>query len=239
MTDPSGAGPTRGGPQHIPRPPGAHLGAPAPWAHLAVEQRSPRAGDLRAVFDRVGPAHPSPRAGLVPLAAAVLVACYEDHDGELHVVLTRRSSEMRVHRGEVSFPGGRQEPGEDLETTARREAWEEVALEPTAIEVLGELDHLSTITSQSFIAPYVGLLAGPPTLVPNPSEVDAVLLVPFSELLDPDVYREERWPMFGEDRPIVFFELVGDTVWGATAAMLRQLLGFLTGTLGRGELDHD
>ncbi len=59
-----------------------------------------------------------------------------------------------------------------------------------------------------------------------------------SELLDPEVYREEVWPHVRQAHPIYFFELDGDTVWGATGAMLRQLLGFLTGTVGRGDIGH-
>jgi len=213
-------------------------GAPAPWAGLPADRLRPDAAALRDAFGRLGPAVPSPRAETVPLAAAVLAPCYEDA-GELHVVLTRRSPSLRVHSGEVAFPGGRQEPGEDLQSTARREAWEEVDLDPSSVEIVGELDHLSTITSRSFIAPYVAVLPGSPVLRPNPSEVEAVLRVPFAELLHPDVFREERWHLFGAERPIVFFELHGDTVWGATAAMLRQLLGIVTGTLGRGQIDHD
>jgi hypothetical protein len=66
-----------------------------------------------------------------------------------------------------------------------------------------------------------------------------VLHVPVAELLDPAIFREETWTFpWAEDRPIFFFELVGDTVWGATGAMLRQLLGLVTGTVARGELDH-
>ncbi|MCB0977719.1 MAG: CoA pyrophosphatase [Acidimicrobiales bacterium] len=214
-------------------------GAPAPWAALAPDLLHPTADDLRRAFKGLGPAVPSPRAGSVPLASAVLAPCYEDETGGLVVVLTRRSSDLRVHRGEVAFPGGRQEPGEDLESTARREAWEEVSLDPSKVEIVGELDHLSTITSSSFIVPYVGLLSERPVLEANPSEVDAVLHVQLAELLSPGVFREERWPLFGSDRPIVFFELFGDTVWGATAAMLRQLLGLITGTLGRGDIGHD
>jgi hypothetical protein len=92
--------------------------------------------------------------------------------------------------------------------------------------VLGELDHLMTITSRSFIVPFVALLPERPAgLVPNPTEVDAVLFVPVAELLLDEVFREERWNWDGAERPIFFFELVGDTVWGATAAMLRHLLG--------------
>jgi hypothetical protein len=66
-----------------------------------------------------------------------------------------------------------------------------------------------------------------------------VLHVPLAELLDPDNFRQEVWTFpGGDERPIYFFELVGDTVWGATANLLRQLLGAVTGTLGRGDLDH-
>jgi 8-oxo-dGTP pyrophosphatase MutT (NUDIX family) len=175
--------------------------------------------------------------GAVGRGAAVLAPLYETDDG-LHVVLTRRSSALRVHSGEVSFPGGRQDEGEELLQTALRESQEEIALDPAAVEVVGELDHLSTFSSNSFIIPFVGLLDGQPSVRPNPAEVAAVLDVPVSELLAPDVYREERWDIFGTERPIFFFELHGDTVWGATAAMLRQLLGIATGTVGRGGLQH-
>jgi 8-oxo-dGTP pyrophosphatase MutT (NUDIX family) len=171
-------------------------------------------------------------------ASAVLAALYEEQD-ELFVVLTRRTWELRAHSGEVSFPGGRQDDGEDLWQTALREAREEIALDATDIERLGELDHLATITSRSFIVPFVAALPRRPATTPNPTEVSAVLHVPVAELLDPTIFREERWTFpWAEDRPIFFFELVGDTVWGATGAMLRQLLGLATGTLQRGQLDH-
>jgi 8-oxo-dGTP pyrophosphatase MutT (NUDIX family) len=171
-------------------------------------------------------------------AAAVLAGLYEDA-GELHIVLTRRTWELRAHSGEVSFPGGRQDDGEGLWETALREAREEIGLDPSGIEVLGELDHLATITSRSFIVPFVAALPRRPDTVANPAEVSAVLHVPVAELLDPAIFREERWTFpWAEDRPIFFFELVGDTVWGATGAMLRQLLGLATGTVTRGQLDH-
>jgi len=193
---------------------------------------------IRQAFASAEPVVRSEREHLVKRGSAVLVPLYE-HEGEVYVVLTRRSPSLRVHSGEVSFPGGGQDPGEELVDTARREALEEVALDPATVEIVGELDHLSTITSDSFIVPYVGLLSGGrPELRPNPGEVDAVLTVALSELMLPEVYREERWSIFGDHRSIFFFELYGDTVWGATAAMLRQFLGLVTGTLGRGELAH-
>lgn len=228
----------RGGPQHIPRPPGVRIGEDAPWAHLDEAQRHGiDLAQVRARLSDLGPAVRSPREGLVDRASAVLAPLY-DHDGDTWVVLTRRAAALRVHSGEVSFPGGGQDAGEDLEETARREAWEEIGLPPSSVELIGELDHLSTITSNSFIVPYVGALPGRPNLTPSPAEVAAVLHVRLAELLSPGVFREERWDIAGLDRPIWFFELEGDTVWGATAAMLRQLLGFVTGTVERGRLGH-
>lgn len=235
--DPPVAPVERGGPQVIPRPPAHHPGGPPPWADLSPAERRLPLALVRERLASLGPAVRSPREGRVDRASAVLAPLYE-HEGETWVVLTRRSSALRVHSGEVSFPGGGQDHGEDLRDTARREACEEIGLDPASVELIGELDHLSTITSNSFIVPYVGALPGRPELAPNPAEVAAVLHVALSELLDPAHFREERWDIFGVERPIWFFELVGDTVWGATAAMLRQLLGFVTGTVQRGQLGH-
>ncbi len=231
----------RGGDQIIPRPLNARPGRPAPWAHLAADERRPTLADVRRALDVAGPAHRSERESLpeIDRASAVLAALYE-HDGDLYVVLTRRTWEMRSHSGEVSFPGGRQDDGDPhLWHTALREAQEEIALDPATVERVGELDHLATVTSHSFIVPYVAALPGRPDTVANPAEVSAVLHVRVDELLDPAIFREETWTFpWAEDRPIFFFELEGDTVWGATGAMLRQLLGLVTGTLTRGQLDH-
>jgi 8-oxo-dGTP pyrophosphatase MutT (NUDIX family) len=183
--------------------------------------------DVRAALEAGPPPRRSPLEGTGVRASAVLAPVYE-HNGEAVVVLTRRAQHLRSHRGEVSFPGGGQEPGEDLRVTALREAQEEVGLDPDAVEVIGQLDHLQTVTSASFIVPYVGILPGRPELVPNPHEVELVLHVPLAELLAEGVYHAERWGLAPLDRELAFFELVGDTVWGATGAMLRNLLTLVT-----------
>ena len=160
-----------------------------------------------------------------PKQSAVLAALYEDDQGP-SVVLTRRAAHLRSHKGEVAFPGGRAEPHDaDLEATALREAHEETDLDPGSVEIIGRLDGLQTFSSGSEIHPFVGVLPGRPDLVPEEGEVAAILHVPLAELVADDVYHEERWT-FGDrvDRPMHFFELVGDTVWGATARMLCQLL---------------
>ena len=227
-----GAEPARGGPQHIPRPPGARPGDPPPWADLGPDQRRVALDVIRRAL-ALGPlASRSPVESLTHTASAVLAPLYE-HDGEVWVVLTRRSWHLRAHRGEVSFPGGRQEPEETLWETAVREAWEEVDLDRASVERIGELDHLSTVTSRSFIVPYVGVLPERPTLTPNEHEVDAILHVPIAELLDPAIYRQERWGWAGVERRIHFFELVGDTLWGATGSMLVDLLTRVTAEMRR------
>ncbi|WP_208026722.1 NUDIX hydrolase [Rhabdothermincola sediminis] len=193
--------------------------------HLTLE-------GIRASLAAGGPPRPSLLEGTGVRASAVLAPLYE-LDGEVHVVLTRRAQHLRSHRGEVSFPGGGQEPGEDLLDTALREACEETGLDRSAVEIICELDHLQTVTSRSFIVPFVGVLPGRPTLEPNPAEVELILHVPLDELLLDGVYREERWGLPPLDRPIYFFEIVGDTIWGATAHMLRNLLALATGTRWR------
>ncbi len=166
--------------------------------------------------------------------AAVLVALFE-RDGETRVVLTRRAAHLRTHTGEVSFPGGRLDDGEDPEAGARREAAEEVGLDPVAVEAVGRLTPLVTFSSTARITPVVAVLAHAPDLVANPHEVEHVFDVSLAELLADGVFREERWIVPGRPMPVAdagddgsfpvwFFELPHDTVWGATARMLVELL---------------
>ena len=159
--------------------------------------------------------------------SAVLVLLYE-HRGEPWVVLTRRAWHLRHHAGEVSFPGGRREPDDaDLWATALREATEEIGLDSAQVQKIGRLDSFVTIGSRSLVCPFVATADRRPELVSDPVEVDQVLHVPLAELTDAEAWREEIWSLgeaFGGDRTMTFFELHGDTVWGATAAVLRRLL---------------
>jgi 8-oxo-dGTP pyrophosphatase MutT (NUDIX family) len=208
-------------------------GGPPPWAALSGADRvvdlAVLPGRLAAMGELQVIDGPVPVAS--PRQSAVLAPLYPGDDGP-GVVLTRRAAHLRNHRGEVSFPGGRQEDDDiDLVATALREAHEEIRLEPASVEVIGELDRLSTFTSQSMVHPFVGLLPGRPEgLVADPGEVEHILYVPLAELLDPDAFHEEIWRFpDGNDRSLTFFEIVGDTIWGATARMLRQLLNVALG----------
>jgi 8-oxo-dGTP pyrophosphatase MutT (NUDIX family) len=214
----------------VPRPPGWQPGDPPPWTGA-----NPDEVDVERIIAAVRAAPPPEPVRVVPDAfgdgdpAAVLVPIFDD-DGEPTILFTRRSQDMRRHRGEVSFPGGRQDPGETLAETALREAWEEIALDPATVEIVGELNPIATVTAQTMIHPFVGVLPGRPLdLVPSPIEVELILTVPIRELLAPDTFREEIWDR--PDRPVMrmpIFEIVGDTIWGATGHFLFQLLSLIT-----------
>ena len=239
---PTAVPPGRGGDQIIPRPLNARAGRPAPWAHLPAERRRPSLADVRAALAEAGPAIPSERE-LVPeidRASAVLAPLYED-DGELFVILTRRTWTMRSHSGEVSFPGGRQDDADaDLWHTALREAREEIALDATEVErdrrARPPLHGHQPLVHRS--------LRGRPrrrarTRRPARRRCRRCCTCRWPSCSTRPSSGRRRWTFpWAEDRPIFFFELVGDTVWGATGAMLRQLLGLVTGTVTRGQLDH-
>lgn len=238
----------RGGAQRVPRPPDAAPGHPAPWAELPqAARRGLGLHALRAALDAAGRSleaePPEPRDELTGLEAAaerlrdsaVLVACFEE-DGEARIVLTRRADTLRRHRGEVAFPGGRLEPGEAPLAAALREAHEEVGLAPGDVAPIGWLRPIVTFASGSIIRPYVGVLAGRPSLRPQPEEVERCFDVAIAELVADGVFREERWRrptprvLDGDGTfPIFFFEVAGETVWGATARILRELCSLVVG----------
>lgn len=206
-----------GGQQIVPRPERWAPGPRAPWQTGAV----PTLDEVLAAV----PEHDRPSLPSFPNArhSAVLITLAPGADGP-EVLLTRRSWEMRSHRGEISFPGGRTDPGETPTQAALREAHEEVGLEPDAVDVRGELEHLNTVVSRSYIVPKVATVTERLPLEAQTMEVDRVLWVPLSEFTRPDTYRSEVWGIGPTDRTLHFFELDDETVWGATAHMLVDLL---------------
>jgi 8-oxo-dGTP pyrophosphatase MutT (NUDIX family) len=212
----------RGGDQRIPRPTAWTEGGPPPW--VAGDPAALTLDHLRERFAARGPGRPTPLVLEGSSDSAVLVALFVD-GGEVQVLLTVRGQHLRSHKGEVSFPGGRLDPGETALDAALREATEEVGLDPRHVEIIGTLDDVATVGSRSLIHAFVGVLPERPgELRPNPHEVDRVLLVPLSELMTEGVFREERWGVAPLERSIYFFELADETVWGATARMLVNLL---------------
>lgn len=211
-----------GGQQKIPRPAQWEKGSPAPWIGLDFAPLQ----SLEHVVSQIT-AH-SPQIAATELmpearASAVLVNLYQGTSG-VEVVLTKRAAHLKNHKGEISFPGGRVEPDEQVHEAALREAVEEVSLPAHDVTLVGELDHLLTFVSSSYIIPVVGILPYKPTLVASADEVDRILHVPLHELVRIDTYASEVWETPMGSHKIHMYHLDDETIWGATARVLTQLL---------------
>ena len=145
----------------------------------------------------------------------------------LHIVLTRRTDSLDNHRGQISFPGGSIDPGEDTVCAALREAWEELGIDPAKLDVLGVLSPLYIPPSGFCIYPVVAYTPQRPDFAPNANEVAEVLEVALGHLLDPATRREEVWPIRGENVRVPFYAVGHHKVWGATAMVLCELLMLL------------
>jgi 8-oxo-dGTP pyrophosphatase MutT (NUDIX family) len=158
--------------------------------------------------------------------AGVLVPLFV-RDGQLWIVFTRRTDTLEHHRGQISFPGGAEEPGdESLLATALRETEEELGIAPEDVRPLGALSPLATATN-FYVEPHVATIPQPYVFRPAAEEIAEVLEVPVPALLDPAVREEKR--MEGRPEPILFYRYGDHVIWGATARMLEELLEVLTG----------
>ena len=161
--------------------------------------------------------------------AAVLVPLVE-LGGRLHVVLTRRRSDMRRHAGEISFPGGRSDPEDATPTaTALREAHEEVGLPPANVEILGALSPVGTFVTGYAVYPVVGWVDHPGEWQLSPREVDAVLELDLEDLRAS--HEQRRLVRQGVPFLTDVYTLDGHEVWGATGRMLNDLLSRLPSDL--------
>lgn len=168
---------------------------------------------------RVDDSYPEP--GDKP-QAAVLVPLYEDDGGEIRVLLTKRPDTMPTHAGHISFPGGRPEESDrNPVDTAIREAHEEVGITRSQVSVLGFLEPIDTVEFSLMVIPVVARIATPLGLVLSEREVDKVYTPRLRDLADPDQWAYVPW----EAWKAWYFDLESDTLWGATAHMVRLLVG--------------
>lgn len=155
-------------------------------------------------------------------AAGVLVA-FEETAAGVRLWLTKRSSQLRHHPGQISFPGGKVESG-DLSPVfaALREAREEIGLDPENVEVLGTFEPHETVTGFE-VTPVIARIRGPFTPRPEPGEVEEAFTVPLSHIANPDSFRVERRQWRGDWRHYYVAPWGPYYIWGATARILRAL----------------
>jgi 8-oxo-dGTP pyrophosphatase MutT (NUDIX family) len=159
--------------------------------------------------------------------AAVLVPLVEHADG-FKILLTQRMADLKSHAGQISFPGGRIEPGDrDAEHGALREAEEEIGLPPVQVEILGRLDPYTTVSGFDVI-PVVGAVTPPLSLKRDPIEVADIFEVPLSFFLDPANHQRHSRAANGVTRAYYAMPYGDRYIWGATAGMLLNLYEVLT-----------
>jgi 8-oxo-dGTP pyrophosphatase MutT (NUDIX family) len=164
-----------------------------------------------------------------PLTGAAVLIPLVDR-GEPYVVFAKRSEQVHHHKGQISFPGGtiNASDGSPLEA-ALRESEEEIGLPRHAVEPLGVLDDTETFATRFVITPFVGVVRETVAWKPDGREIDRVIEVPFAALGAHGSFRVETWVRDGVRRPVYFFEYAGETIWGATARILKQYLDLVTG----------
>ena len=184
---------------------------PGPAAHEPL--RATPLGEIRPKFE-----HKSP-----PKPGSVLVLLYPD-SGEIKFPLTKRPEYLGAHSGQVSFPGGKGEPGESVEQTALREGQEEIGIRPSTIEIIGRLSEFFVIPSNFIVTPVVGILPSKPLFTPDPVEVVRILEGTLSDLLKDDAVAVKdivAARVYNLRAP--HFLIDNEVVWGATAMMLNEL----------------
>ncbi len=189
------------------------LSLPGFDAASAHSVMSPSPRPLTRPADRPG----NPRIG------AVLLVLYEKFSSP-HILLIRRHEDLKYHPGQISFPGGRQEPGEQLLDTALRETMEEVGLQRDSLQVLGPLAPVYISPSDFIVHPFVAWHEGLPSLRMEAGEVAEILETPLGLFLDPSMGCTEIRILNNMELNVPFYRMGSEKVWGATAMILSELL---------------
>jgi 8-oxo-dGTP pyrophosphatase MutT (NUDIX family) len=189
------------------------LQRPLPGASAHEALRALPSGKLKPNFTHQLP----PRPG------SVLILLYPEA-GTIKIPLIKRPDYEGLHSGQVSFPGGKAEPGEDAITTALREAEEEIGVDRTQVRLIGRLSKFFVIPSNFLVTPVLAFCDAMPTLTPDPIEVSRILTADMASLMADDAVRQKEIVAAGRFTLLApHFEIEGEVVWGATAMMLNEL----------------
>jgi 8-oxo-dGTP pyrophosphatase MutT (NUDIX family) len=214
----------------VPRPPDARGRGPVRRAGRArLRTRAALAEELRSALL-------APEAALAidvhgGTEAAVLAPLYLDEAGELHAVFTRRRDDLKRHAGEISFPGGRRDPGDaDLTATALRETQEEIGLPPEAVEIVGALPPTPTFVTNYAVYPFVGLIEPGFRWELADAEVAYILELPLEAVRA--AHATQRLVRRGVPFRTDTYQVGDHLIWGATARMVKDLLARLRPAAG-------
>ena len=159
--------------------------------------------------------------------AAVLIMLYPEK-GSIHTVFMQRPDYDGVHGGQISFPGGKKEPADrDIVQTALREAQEETGIVPEEVNVIGILTPLFIPVSNMVVTPVLGWINIKPLFRFQPEEVEFLIDADLKLLLEPSMVKTKPFDIRGEQLHIKYFDYENNTIWGATAMILHELLVIL------------
>jgi 8-oxo-dGTP pyrophosphatase MutT (NUDIX family) len=159
--------------------------------------------------------------------ASVLILLYP-HNRSIYIVFMQRPDYNGVHGGQISFPGGKKESDdENAIQTALREALEETGVDPTIVNIIGTLTPLFIPVSNMLVTPVVGWTNGKPSFKHKPEEVLFLIEADVKKLLDPSIVKFKPFEIRGEILEIKYFDFEGNTIWGATAMILHELLNLI------------
>lgn len=192
---------------------------PLPGLSAHEPLRAVSAGGLAPVFKHSLPARPG----------SVLILLYPDQ-GRILFPLTKRNEYTGAHSGQISLPGGKAEPGESTEQTALREGQEEIGIDPTQIEIIGQLSEFFVIPSNFMVTPVVAIQKEKPKFTPDPVEVVKILEGSIEDLIKEDAVKVKEIiaaGIYAMQAP--HFVIEEEVVWGATAMMLNELRVLIRG----------
>ena len=158
--------------------------------------------------------------------AAVLIGLFEK-ENEWYFPLIKRPMHEKNHPGQIALPGGAKEKGEDIQETARREAFEEVGILPEKVKIIGKLTPLPVPVSNYLIHPFVGILKEEPDWKINSNEVEELIILKMKTLIDADNGYYEEWNLLGNQVKVPIFKVMEKTILGATATVLSELLDLI------------